>query len=240
MRQSDIKKMLEHIDEDLVSLKEQYTQSLRAKKLPDSLAIDVKNLMENLRSCLDYVAQDIYETIVEPQRTVTGLKPLNRVYFPYGETKEKYYDSIVKNLPGLDSLNPAVFKILESVQPYSADTNWLIDLCSTVNTNKHDSLSAQERSESKTYKIGPKGGSASISAPAGAIKALPGGIRIGGRSVVFDPHNGVPLQTHGLDVKVTVWVDFKFADTDISVLPLLKTAREAIGKTCDDIYEEMT
>ncbi|MHB9052423.1 MAG: hypothetical protein ACYC5F_00305 [Thermoleophilia bacterium] len=240
MRQSDIKKMLEHIDESLVSLEEQYTQSLRAKKLPDGLAIDVKNLMENLRSCLDYAAQDIYETIVAPHRTATGLNPVNRVYFPYGETKEKYDDSIVRNLPGLDSLNPAVYRILESVQPFSASTNWLIDLCSTVNDNKHNSLSAQERSERETYKVGLQGSSASISAPAGAIKAPPGAIRIGGRPVVFDPNNGVPLQAPGLDVKVNMWVDFKFAGTDISVLPLLKTAREAIGKTCDDIYVEMT
>lgn len=240
MRQSDIKKMLEHIDEDLVSLEEQYTRSLRAKKLPDCLAIEVKNLMENLRSCLDYVAQDIYETIVKPYLSATGLKPVKRVCFPYGKTKENYDNSIVRNLPGLDSLNPAVCKILESVQTYKAGTNWLIDLCSTVNANKHDSLSAQEKAESKTYKVGQKGGSASISAPAGAIKAPPGAISIGGRPVVFDSNSGVPLQSPGLDVKVTMWIDFKFADTNISVLPLLKTAREAIGKTCDDIYLEMT
>ena len=72
MRQSDIKKMLEHIDEDLVSLEEQYKQSLRSRKLPDGLAIDVKNLMENLRSCLDYSAQDIYETIVRSEERRVG------------------------------------------------------------------------------------------------------------------------------------------------------------------------
>jgi len=240
MRSTDIKRMLEHIDKDLASLENEYTSSLRAKELPASLAIDVKNLMENLRSCLDYMAQDIYEIVIEPHRSKAGLKPLKKAYFPYGKTKADFDGAVTKNLPDLSSLSPNVYGILESIQPFNAGITWLVDLCSTVNTNKHDSLSPQERSERKAYTVGSKDGSASISAPAGAIEAPPGAIHIGSGAVVFDPDTGVPLQTPGLDVKVTTWVDFKFADTDISVLPLLKSAREAIEKAYDELYKELT
>lgn len=68
MRDSDINSLLMHVDSSLVDIKAAYERSLREKNIPVSLRINVKNLMENLRSCLDYMAQDMAEAVIMPYR----------------------------------------------------------------------------------------------------------------------------------------------------------------------------
>ena len=171
--------------------------------------------MENLRSCLDYMAQDVYEIVISPDLISKQMKKLKRVYFPYGKTKKDFDSSIQKNLPNLASLNGRLFDIVESIQSHKLGNAWLYDFCSILNLNKHNALSPQERIEHKGYSVGLEGRGPSITAPAGAIKAPPGAISIGGRPLVFDEASGIPLQTSGLEVKVTTWIDFKFQNTDI-------------------------
>lgn len=239
MRDSDVDSFLSHVEGDLAKIKSTYEQSLREKNIPASLRIDVKNVMENLRSCLDYMAQDIAENLIVPYRTSNNLSDLKRVYFPYGKDKESFDQSVSSNLPDLDTINPNVHALIERIQPHSSGSTWLYDFCSILNTNKHDSLSPQERKEQQTYKVGRKGAGPAISAPAGAIKAPPGAISIGGAPVVFDPNTGIPLQTPDLEVSVVTWVSFAFSGTDVQVYPLLATAVEKIRATSIKLYEEL-
>jgi hypothetical protein len=226
-----------HVDGSLVDIKSEYERSLREKNIPNSLRIDVKNAMENLRSCLDYMAQDIAEIIIIPYRRVNNLGLLNRVYFPYGKDEKSYNESVSKNLPDLQSVNPVIHALIENIQPHACGNTWLYDLCSILNANKHKSLSPQERTEHQTYKVGRQGGGASISAPAGAIKAPPGAISIGGAPVIFDPITGIPIQTPGLEVSVTTWVSFMFKDTNVQVYPLLSIALREIRETSEKLYK---
>jgi hypothetical protein len=239
MRKDDIQALLNHIDNDLVKIKARYQDSLTNKEIPSELRIDVKNAMENLRSCLDYMVQDVYEIVVSPDLISKQMKELKKVYFPYGKTKQDFDSSIQKNLPNLMSLNGRLFDIVESIQTHKTGSTWLYDFCSILNSNKHDALSPQERTERKSYSVGLEGRGPSISGPAGAIKAPPGAISIGGRPLVFDKASGIPLQTPGLEVRVTIWVDFKFQDTDVSVLILLQTVRNGIGNLQEQLYKEL-
>ena len=109
-----------------------------------------------------------------------------------------------------------------------------------MNKNKHDALSAQERTERQSYTVRRTGGGPAISAPAGAIKAPAGAISLGGAPVEFDSTTGIPLQTPGLEVQVTTWVSFKFGDTEVDVYPLLQTAAKAIRQTAEQLYKELT
>ena len=239
MRDSDVNSLLTHVDSSFVDIKAAYERSLREKNIPASLRIEVKNVMENLRSCLDYMAQDIAETVIMPYRRANKLSTLKRVYFPYGKDRQSYNESVKRNLPGLQTVSPAIYGLIENVQPHACGNTWLYDLCSILNANKHDSLSPQERTEQQTYKVGRQGGGAAISAPAGAIKAPPGAISIGGVPVVFDPRTGIPLQTPGLEVSVTTWVSFVFQDTRVQVYPLLETVQREIRKTSENLYKEL-
>lgn len=45
-------------------LKSDYQSSLRAKNVSEELKIDIKNILENLRSCLGYIAHDVHDQFV--------------------------------------------------------------------------------------------------------------------------------------------------------------------------------
>ena len=59
MRSNDVENLLAHVEKSLVNIKSTYDQSLYEKTIPPFLPIDIKNVMENLRSSLDYAAKDI-------------------------------------------------------------------------------------------------------------------------------------------------------------------------------------
>jgi hypothetical protein len=237
-REESVRHLIEHCKSQLAKVKEEYEASLQSKKINPALQIDVKNLMENLRSVLDYLAHDVYEKVVQPSRVSSDEKDIKDIYFPYGKEEDSFKSGVSKCLPKLDTLSPNVFLLIERVQPHKCGNNWLYDLCTILNQNKHDSLSPQEQHVTgQSYQIGPRGGSPAISAPAGAIKAPPGAIRIGNQPVIFDSNTGIPIPTPGLEVKVTTWIGFRFADTKVEVLPLLQLAVKEINQLAEDIYK---
>lgn len=240
MRNLDVRDLLDYVDDSLGHIKEAYDRALRDKRIAPSLRIDVKNAMANMRDALDYMARDIADEIVAPHRASNNLKAVKLVYFPYGRDQRAFEASVQRRLPDLHSLNSQVYEIIESIQPHSCGNTWLYEFCNIVNKNKHDALSAQERTERQSYAVSRTGGGPAISAPAGAIKAPPGAISLGGAPVEFDSTTGIPLQTPGLEVQVTTWVSFKFGDTEVDVYPLLQTAAKAIRQTAEQLYKELT
>ena len=239
MRNLDVRHLLDHVDNSLGYIKVAYDRALRDKRIAPPLRIDVKNAMENMRSALDYMAQDIADEIVAPHLANNNLKAVKLVYFPYGRDQQTFEAFVRRFLPDLHRLNSQVYEIIESIQPHSCGNGWLYDFCNIVNENKHDALSAQERTERQSYTVRRTGGGPAISAPAGAIRAPPGAISLGGAPVVFDSTTGIPLQTPGLDVQVTTWVSFKFGDTEVAVYPLLETAAKGIRQTAQQLYKEL-
>ena len=86
----------------------------------------------------------------------------------------------------------------------------------------------------------------------GAAIKMPPGASISGYGHIGTPAGGITLQGDTIsgdsparrvqgDVKQTVtrWVSFKFADTGIEVLPLLKKALAGIESLTKDVYEEL-
>jgi hypothetical protein len=236
MRQDSVNALLSHAKADLAKIEEDYNASLQQKDIVPSLQIDIKNLMENLRSALDYMAHDIYEKIIRPVRNAKGQPEVSMIYFPYGKDKNDFKSAIGRSFPELDSISGTVFFLVERIQPHKCGNSWLYDFCSILNDNKHNSLTPQTRKERKSYKIGPRRGKPAISAPAGAIKAPPGAIRIGDHPVIFDPNTEIPYPTPGLQVEVTTWISFLFTDTNVEVLPLLRLANKEIESLAKDLY----
>lgn len=239
MRKNDVFELLAHVKQDMEGMIEEYQSSLENKNIQPKLKIDIKNLMENLRSILDYTAHDIYDSSLRNYRTSSGKRQINRIYFPYGKDDTDFRSMLGNNLPELDTINPTIFDIVESLQPHKANSPWLLDLCNLVNQNKHDSITPQTRVETKRFEAGLRGFNRGpvISAPAGSIKAPPGSIRIGNVPVDIDPTTGIPIPTRNLDVKVTTWVSFNFSGTQISVLPFLSKSISEIEKYITDLYK---
>ena len=238
MRKNDVFELLAHAKSDIKEIAKEYHSSLKAKNIQPKLQIDIKNLMENLRSTLDYTAHDIYDLLIMSHRSSLGKKQIDKIYFPYGKDITDFKSMLGNYLPELDVINPDVYSLVESLQPHKSDSPWLFNLCNLVNQNKHDSITPQTRVETKRFEVGLRGLNKSpvISAPAGSIKAPPGSIRIGNVPVNIDPNTGIPIPTRDLDVKVTTWISFKFSGTQISVLPFLNKSVSEIEKYVTELY----
>ena len=79
-RKSDVDAIVAAAKAQHREVKAAYDRSLTDRTL--DLRVPVKNLMENLRSALDYMAQDIYETCCQAALVAAGKRE-PRVYFPY-------------------------------------------------------------------------------------------------------------------------------------------------------------
>lgn len=71
-RIDSINALLERSKQDLTGIEQEYNKSLHTKKIEPSLKIDIKNLCENLRSVLDYLARDIRDKFSPPAKSGGG------------------------------------------------------------------------------------------------------------------------------------------------------------------------
>ncbi len=144
-RQSDVIELLGEANRLIVDVEKTYEKSKNSETIDVISRPKVKSCFEHLRSVLDYVAQDLYETIDSARKS-------NRdsVYFPYGKNAETYQQKLKQNLSGLDS---KYLPILESLQPHVCGDDWLIQLCRATNLNKHRQLQNQERRNSPESEI---------------------------------------------------------------------------------------
>lgn len=75
-RKESIQALLKKAEAQLRDVETEYNRSLHAKAIEAELRIDIKNLCENMRSALDYLAHDIRE------RFCPSATPGDRFYFP--------------------------------------------------------------------------------------------------------------------------------------------------------------
>jgi|GEM_PF-5535256 len=128
----DYEELIEHCKTSI----EKFEKEVKCSK------VDIKNHLENLRSTLEYVAQEFNQSLSNPK---------SKVYFPYAFSKDEasFLDSIKKNFPTLSSEKPDLFNLLESIQNYKANDDWLYDLCNLTNEAKHKKLLKTIETETK-------------------------------------------------------------------------------------------
>lgn len=202
-------------------LKKQYDASLHEKVVREELKVDLKNIFENLRSVLDYLAHEIFDA------TCAGNKIPARLYFPIRRSSQGFSEAIGKDFPGLQTSHPDVFKALEVIQPYN--NAWLGEFNDLNNANKHLNLTEQTRTETRRVRFSNAGASVSW----GPGVRFGSGVSIGG--VRIDPQTQMPVPNNTGKTEVTIWVDFKFSDNGRSVLPFIE---ESITKV-SSLYAEL-
>ncbi len=235
-RRNDVEAILKAVKDQHEDLKSKYDEALKNKSL--DLRVQVKNMMENLRSALDYMAHDIYESFCKSIRLAAGKPDPCNIYFPYAKSEQDFNSRINSTLPGLQSQSSVVFNLLHSIQPFKCNNTWLYDLCSVLNKNKHERLVPQERKETETYSVKGDHGSVSINRRQGcSVTSKPGAVKIFGVPAQFmgdtistDPHGGL---TH----EITRWISFTFEGTNINVLGLLNKSVEGINNFANNLYQ---
>lgn len=104
--------------------------------------IAIKEILEHLRSALDYCAREISE------RSSRLPAPSNDVYFPIarkGSNPKDFRSVVGKCVPGVLANREDLVATFASFQEFSSPKNsWLPDLATLCNENKHEQLSAQQ------------------------------------------------------------------------------------------------
>ena len=226
-RQADIQALLMQAQQQLREVEDKYQSSLTVKSVSLDLKVKIKNLCENLRSVLDYLAHDILET------KCSHPKENDRFYFPILPDRKQFESKMREWFPKLDSTSPDLWSYLESIQPYhGAQAEWLGQLNRVNNENKHSALVEQTRTEIERVKASSGGGSVEWSPQNVKFR---NGVSILG--VPVDPSTQLPIPHPSIEVKRIVWVDFRFEGIDKSALGLLKEAADGIGQIAGKVNE---
>ncbi len=220
-RAGSIEALLNRAKSDFASLKTSYAASLHEKHVREELKVLIKNIFENLRSCLDYLAQDIFET-----HCGSSKKP-DRLYFPIRSSQTDFALVLAKDYPGLQGAAQGVVDILEGVQPFKDP--WLGFFNKLNNQNKHQDLVEQTRVESRQVTVSRGGGSVSW----GSGVTFGSGVSVMG--VPIDPRTQLPVPNSVVRTAVITWVDFKFNEIDQSALAFVDTSISNVTKIFSDL-----
>lgn len=203
-RASSIEALLRRATADASALHVAYQTSLSAKHISDELRVQIKSIFENLRSCFDYMARDIFDS-----KCASAKKP-NRLYFPIRQSAPEFQKAIASDFAGLAVAAPAVVAAVEAIQPYNDP--WLGKFNKLNNHNKHQDLVEQTRTEAKHVKVSSGGGSVSW----GPGVTFGSGVSVMG--VPIDPRTQMPVPNNLVRTDVVTWVDFRFSEVDESNL----------------------
>lgn len=109
--------------------------------IPVELNLALKEILDHLRSALDYVAHELCEA-------ATGARSAKPIYFPItarGFSAVDFPSRVGKLMPGLLEKRPDLLAVLERFQPYASPENgWLADLATLANHTKHVDLEVNE------------------------------------------------------------------------------------------------
>jgi len=138
-------------------LAEQDMYQFRAANLrlvTTDLQISVKEILEHLRSALDYCARGLHD--------LCPLGPSCNVFFPIAKCGflSKDFPSLVgQRIPGLLNARPDLVPVLQSFQEFASPNNWwLPDLATLCNESKHERLSVQQAVKVAITSLGSRDG----------------------------------------------------------------------------------
>ena len=225
-RSASIEALIRKSRESFVGLKGQYEASLNEKVVREDLKVDIKNIFENLRSCLDYIAQELFDAFC------AGAKKPDRLYFPIRPSASEFAQVMSRDYPSLEAKCKSAFDVVEAIQPYR--DLWLGEFNRLNNENKHQDLVEQTRAESRTVDV-KRPGQGGVSWGSGV--KFGSGVRVMG--VPIDPKTQLPVPNKEVTTTITTWVDFKFKEGGQSVLPFLEKSiarveelYRALGEHC--------
>jgi len=226
LRERQVNALIKKAEKQYSSIKNKYESNLAQRSVSEDLSIDIKNLCENLRSALDYLAHDIREI------HCSSANKKDKIYFPIFLDINQFTNKMSHWYPGLDTACANLWNYLESVQPYHGEsTIWLHYFNRLNNENKHDSLVPQTKSERERVHVNIRSGG-SVSWDSSAVR-FGKGVYIGG--VPIDPLTQMPIPHPSQEVKRIIWVDFHFKDIPGSAVGLLKLSLDGVERITSEV-----
>ena len=230
-REDSIQLLCGEAETQWAEIEREYDAAMLGKTIPENLKVRIKNLFENLRSILDYLAHDIAD------RYCGGGS--DRLYFPLLDTRPEYEAFMERCYRGLRAARPDLWDYLESIQPYPGSRwRWLRDFNQINNENKHDDFHPQVAKGIPMMGVKDPNGATVITMPVATARAS----AFSNNSIQYVDEHGqkklVPFTINhdgsasGAGITTTQWTGFfcRFAERDVSVMALLERAKEQIGR----------
>lgn len=227
MHNLDIQELLEHAQNEISTISDQSKKGTINK-------VSLKNTLENLRSVLDYAAQDMQSKL----KTLTSNKIPEKVYFPYGQRENHFKNSVKRNLPNLSEHMPSIYSLVHAMQPFKSGDPWLVDLCGLTNDVKHNNLSKTENNKSRTIH---QGGMPLITVGEGAQVTMRDN-RVNGvlqDDVFIDSDGTTTIRPVSGQTLITENNKIQFQGKQIEVVPFLETCHKNLSKFAGDLALEL-
>lgn len=130
----DVAALMEDADEQLQVIRTLHDQALADAAVRQRFKTRIKNVLENHRSALDYLAVGITNAYGTPK----GF-----IYFPLAQSEHEFPAEMEKKMPGVMASRPNIAGALRQYQPYQPGRDWLHTLNQLTREQKHNELSAQ-------------------------------------------------------------------------------------------------
>jgi hypothetical protein len=149
----DVNALLSETAEQLGALRKLHDRALTDKNLRDRFKVQIKGILENLRSPLDYLAVAVTERY--------GTPSAGMIYYPLAQSASDFTAQLNSKMPGV-SAHPLIADAFARHQPYLPTHGWLRELNQLTREQKHNRLSLQLVRESFTTKVTEKATGASM------------------------------------------------------------------------------
>ncbi|MEH7605246.1 hypothetical protein, partial [Priestia megaterium] len=212
-----------------------YDRDIKAGESSPLLRVRIKQFLDNINSCLDYIAFEVFTTLcAENVKETEGIKKLvfreGRVYFPCLDEPSKFDNYIKDRFPTLEATNRELISIFKKYQPFPTRPKWLKNLKVLVNSNKHRNLSKQQSQHSAMINSLTAANGASIS-----------NLRIitddGVLPFRFVDENGNDSPITSFDGSITI--EFIFSEINQPLLPTLKRMLRSIPSLINEVETQL-
>lgn len=177
----DIQALLAEADAQIVALKRFHDDALNDPNARRPFKAKIKNVLENQRSALDYLAVGVTEQVGTPK----GL-----IYYPLAQSPSEFPTLFEAKMPGVAVANKHVMAAIERHQPYSPNHEWLRHLNQLTREQKHNRFTQQLVREVYQCRVTEKNSGASVIWE--GLRFRPGRMESVGGSIGVWPEPGRP------------------------------------------------
>lgn len=241
-RHKDIRILIEHASAELPPILIDYRiASDQCVPLPDKQKVAIKSWLENLKSCLDYLANDIRATF-HPD-AATGSDGTGS--FPFSNDAKHFAGVVNKFCPGLNATSPPIYAILEELGYDKPASLWLKWFNRARNANTHRGLlSSQEQTTSDRLHLNQNGDEFFRMGTTGRAFIFNSQLRTKqGRIVHIGQLSVTDGEVYSDDPTVTSSISqtmrYRFVETEIEASDLLVEALRRVGDLVGQVYKHL-
>jgi hypothetical protein len=220
-----VETLLRKADEAVARIQEQYEADLVAKKVSDDLLYDVRQVVQDCQSALDWTATAVKEKLYGASKW--------RPYFPLVKESAEFPAELEKQIARLRADHPDIASAFQRHQPYRKGKTELGYLHALARVNKHQDFAPQERVEQRRVEARFAGGSVSWDPSSVTFGS---GVAIGG--VPVNPATQRPVPHPSQTVTETIFVDWRFRELNVSVLPTLEALVRLTRAAVNDVRDK--